>query len=252
MAEDTDPGPDDSEIPTTPIDEAEEAAPAEPSAIEVLAQKVGWKPKDQWKGDTTNWTPADEYLAHAVANTRDLKDQVKGAARMAETAINRERERHRKELNEALDRAVEADDKVAARKATKDLIELEAEAKAPTAEAPTEVADFMARNPWFNSDPDAKALAVTRSEAVARAGGSVKEQLAAAETAVRRAMPELFPDAPKPRTPPLTEGGTRTAAPKKAPTSIANLPPEARKAAESFVRRGMLTEKEALEAYSEA
>lgn len=69
----------------------EEAAPARTSeAEEALARRFGWKPKAEWKGDTTNHMEAGDYLERVikprledVPKVLELKDELAQVRRQA-------------------------------------------------------------------------------------------------------------------------------------------------------------------------
>lgn len=69
----------------------QEDAPAEPdSTEEALARRFGWKPKVEWKGDTTNHMEAGDYLERVikprledVPKVLELKDELAQVRRQA-------------------------------------------------------------------------------------------------------------------------------------------------------------------------
>lgn len=176
------------EAPATEQPEASEAedtaSEAEPELTEVerLASRVGWAPKNKWKGPPEAWRPADEFIIRGQELLRENRDAVKKLEKDFDTrlkrmdktfakALEREREkidreyRERKRLAaanadvEALDRAEEAHTK-----ALKELNDtMAAEQPAQTAEAePPEVMQFRLRNSeWFEADPIMTGAAVS-------------------------------------------------------------------------------------------
>lgn len=53
--------------------------------LEDLASELGWKPKDQWKGDASGWTPAADYLRTTYAKQRDGADRLKQVQQQSRT-----------------------------------------------------------------------------------------------------------------------------------------------------------------------
>lgn len=53
--------------------------------VEDLASELGWKPKDQWKGDASGWTPAADYLRTTYAKQREGADRLKQVQQQSRT-----------------------------------------------------------------------------------------------------------------------------------------------------------------------
>lgn len=217
-----------------------------PDPVTEAAIKAGWKPKDQWKGDATNWTDAPEYLASLVSQNKSLKDQVKRQTSVAERAIELNRKKAIDEARREIAMAAESGDAEAAVQAAQKL-------EQATAIGSTPRDDFKAQHAWFDEDPIATNIAIAAAQKVADAGGTAKEQFEAAEKEVRKRCPELFDDAPpadRPaRTAPLVQSGTRTPAPPRK-KGWADMPAHARDQNErAFVRKGLMTREEIADAY---
>ena len=60
---------------TAKVEETEKVA--EPSEIEQKAMKMGWTPKDQFKGSPDKWRPADEFVERGENMLPIIKAQVK-------------------------------------------------------------------------------------------------------------------------------------------------------------------------------
>ena len=56
------------------------AEPGQPSEVEEKALKMGWTPKDQFKGDPAKWRPADEFVERGENMLPIVKAQVKRQA----------------------------------------------------------------------------------------------------------------------------------------------------------------------------
>ena len=213
--------------------------------IAELAAEMGWKPKDQWKGDPTTWSPARDFVRTAVTANKSLKGDVRkltqtverigqATAKMTDRAIASARAQWEAEH----DRAVEDGDKDAAKAASRELAKLDQQAAPPLA---PEAEDFAQRNAsWFNKDQEATTYAVNRAEHYANQGLSPARQLAKVEKDMRETFPELFADVeakPQAKNPPTLGAPSRTARPAAREKGYATLSPDARKACDAYVER---------------
>lgn len=225
---------------------AENASSDDP--VTAAAVKAGWKPKDQWKGDTTNWSDAPDYLAGLGNQNKTLKGELERQAKVAAQAIETNKRRAIEDARRQIAEAAESGDAKAAIEAAQNL-------ERATSLGSTPKDEFKTRNPWFETDTGATAFAVGIAQTIADQGGSAKEQLEAAEAAVRKRFPELFEDsdaAPEVRPSrgaPHVQSGTRTAsAPRK--KGWADMPDHARQLNEkAFVKKGLMTREEIADAY---
>ncbi len=183
--------------------------------IQTLARKAGWTPKEEWKRDPTRWVDERTYLEHLPDELDSLKERNKRTAQAAADAIEDSRRQARIEAQAAVRAAAETQDPDAAEAAAKQLAKV-------SGPHPQTVA-WMGRNPWFQDDPDATALAVNEIQRLAGQGASVDDQLQAAEAKIRKRFPEHFGQAERTesreevplsesrhnRTPPAVQAGTR-------------------------------------------
>jgi hypothetical protein len=149
-----------------------------------VARRLGWVPQEEWKRDPSKWTDAPEFLDNTPAEITSLKERLRRSGQVAEEiAENARREAKAQaeaELREAArtgdeEKAVQAADKVARNSGPH-----------PQTQA------WLGRNPWFNEDPEAQAVAVAAITRATKAGESIEAQLQAGEAAVRRRYPEHF------------------------------------------------------------
>jgi hypothetical protein len=227
---------------------------------EAIARLAGWAPMDEWRGDPGKWKDAQTFIVDTVAINKALQTKVRdleqGAERLTRTADRIIQENTRRAIHEAEGRlryAVQTGDEEAAVEATR---ELNAAAQAQTGEDPA-VAAFKARNPWFGLNPAATAIANAVATDLHQRGANAAAQAKAAEDEVRRRFPELFGDEERvaqPRTaakpqPPVQSGQRTPAAPRA--KGFHDLPPDAKKAAQDFARRGRCTLEEYARTYYE-
>lgn len=225
------------------------AEAADPPEILDLAREMGWSEQDKWRGDPSKWKDARTFIRSTVdvnrslsKDVRELKDQTSRIARTSAQIAEREIQRVRDEMEANFDAYVAAGDTQNARWARQELNRIDAQAQPSELAGP--VQDFISRNgDWWNKNDEATAYVVSVAERVARRGGDAAEQAAEAERSVKARFPELFePPATRQAAkaqPSVNSPGSRAAPAPKAKTA-ANLPPDARKAGEDFVRRGRM------------
>lgn len=215
----------------------------EPTPFDDLAKEMGWFPPGEYNGDADKWRSAEEYIKHGVQSTKSLKRDLKAVkdtadrlARTSATLTAKALEEQRAELEARHDQAVEDGDKDAARAAAKDLAKLD---DVDVEDVKALVKDFTAKNDWYGTHEKATDLAAMVSKKLANQGKSVADQLEAADEAVRERFPELFE---KPKKAPAVHGTvSRTAVTQTREKGVADLPAEARRAGEDYVR--MITQK---------
>ena len=236
--------------------EAVEVEQAEPVTIEGLAGEMGWRPKEDWKGDPDKWKPAHEYVRSTVDVNRKVVNRLKGVedqlARVARTSVSiteREVAKERERLMQEREEAFDAGDRDAFVRAERELAKVVEVAPAPV---PDETHSFVERNAnWFQKDKEATAWAVNRANELAATGLGPARQLAIVEREAKAMFPEFFEaEKPKPKAAPLNTPGARSAV--SAKKGFASLPADAQKAALDFeAKRGINREEYAKIYYEE-
>lgn len=236
--------------------EAVEVEQAEPVTIEGLAGEMGWRPKDDWKGDPDKWKPAHEYVRSTVDVNRKVVNRLKGVedqlARVARTSVSiteREVAKERERLMQEREEAFDAGDRDAFVRAERKLAKV---SEVAPATVPDETHSFVERNAnWFQKDKEATAWAVNRANELAATGLGPARQLAIVEREAKTMFPEFFEaEKPKPKAAPLNTPGTRIAATSR--KGFASLPADAQKAALDFeAKRGINREEYAKIYYEE-
>lgn len=235
-----------------------DAAPQDqsPSDLETLAREMGWSPESEWRGPKDAWKDAKTFLKTTVdinrnlsKDVRDLRDTVDRMARTSASLADKAAKEAREQAIEEFNSAVASGDAEAALEASRKLDEVRSPQRDDA------VSDFVTRNAaWYSRDEEATAYAQSVAQIWANKGHDASRQVQEAEAAVRKRFPELF-DEPgerqqtQRRSPPVVQGGQRTtgAAPRK--KGIADLPPDARRAAEDYARRGRCTVEEYAQVY---
>lgn len=157
------------------------------------ARKLGWTDKDEWTNagrDEAMWRDHEVFLDSSPAyferlrkKNKEYKNSMERNAAAAAATIEEERKRIREDaIKEAREAATAGDPDRAAQAAE----------RAATAGPPPETEAWIARNPWFNSDPEAQAVAIAAVNRAAKAGATIQEQLEAAGNSVKKRYPEHF------------------------------------------------------------
>jgi hypothetical protein len=222
--------------PNNEVVETPEAEPTPLPTVEELATELGWKPEDQWDGPKEKYRDPAEYIkagqhGKLVKQVKRLEETTERMARTAAQTTARMLAEQEADLTAKYNQQVKDGDAAAAFATGQELNAVHAAKSAPD----PAVADFVARNTWFNVDPDATDFAAAISQRLAQQGKSVSEQLAAAEAGTRKRFPELFDDPPPRRQAPVvaTPNG-RTAAPPKREKGFAEMDAAAQAGALEF------------------
>lgn len=215
------------------VEASQEISDAELELSRKVARRLGWVPKEEWKRNPSKWTDAPDYLEERPRVFDRLKGEAERTARAAADAIEEDRRRHREEAERKVREAQDPDERV---KAARDLAQHTR--PHPDAEA------WVSRNPWFNSDPNARDLAAAIVNRGAARGLPIAEQLKAAEEEVRQRFPEHFDAEPRRevrlsevRRAPQVQSGSRASQSQPKEKGFAELPRAAKDAFEQHFRK---------------
>ena len=230
---------------------------------ESLAKKEGWSPKESFKGDPEKWVDAETFYKRGQelnpflkkhnkelqSKVEELQKQIettredaKEFRKFIETAAKREIDAKIAELEAQKAAAIESGDGTKAvqidrdiRAAEKESIKAEKEERKTEPPPPNPVFEaWLKENPWYKDNPD------MRDEADGIGLAYHKKKLPASEiyAKVRERMEILYPEAfEKTERPGPQRGSATTGLPKK--KSYENLPDEAKKACDKFVKQGL-------------
>ena len=229
------------------------APPPDPmDRMRAIAAKGGWSPQDKWKGDPDAWRDADVFLEKNTDALKAARRQVEAVTRMASAQVERIQAEAIAHAEAKIAAAAEVGDTDLAKEGAADL-------KRAHVKPDKLVIDFAARHPWFDpetGDAEARAVAIAAAQKVVDSGGTVAQQLAAAEQATRKRFPELYEDdeAPEPaparQAPPAVQGGQRSATGAPRERGVAELPSHVKAAlTPKYLRTFNLTLPEAAAAY---
>ncbi len=223
----------------TPV--IEEAAPTR--TIEEIASKIGWAPKESWKGDPDKWRSAEDFLIVGADAQKGLTTKLKSIEQQVERfgriagSIAEEKAAERDAYWKAQQvKAVDDGDQEAADKAVAERVKIAQEAS-PAAKGPDPTAAaWVAKNEWFNTHPRAAAAAKEVAAKLAADGYDVETQLREAEAEVRERYPHLFKGPAKPA-PGVQTGHGRPASASNRAKGFADMPAESQQMARDMVRR---------------
>ncbi len=249
--------------------EAAPPAAADPD-IEARARVQGWRPKDEYRGPAERWRPADEFLRAAetvlpVAVERNrlferkldavnselagVKQVLSEFREFASRGEQRAYERAKAELVAKRDVAVAHADTETFKQVDREISELDKSIPArveprreaappPAPENHPAIVTWRSENPWFDRDRILHNLAKGLDEEFqsAHPGLDIAERLGMVKAEVQRRYPEKFANPAREGTNQVSQpnGGN---APRKTPKhSYENLPPDAKKACDKFVK----------------
>lgn len=248
---------------------ADDGKADESAAIEAEASKMGWTPKDQFKGDPDRWRPADEFVergkqmvpllrAQVKKQDRQIAELTKTTQQFAEFATKAEKRGYDSALAELKAQraaAVANGDGEEFTRVDEKIEELKAEVAEKT-KAATKADDgndpvfddWKTRNKWLD-DPKMEAFGNASAQFLRSTGVTATgaEFLDMVTKEVKAKFPEKFEN-PRRTSAPSVEGGT-PAARKGGGKSFADMPADARKECESMAKHGFGDDKKAADEF---
>jgi hypothetical protein len=251
------------------IQGAQDAPENAPNETEVRARRLGWVDKDEFKGDPEHWRPAEEFLERGEkvlpialrnndrlqrqldrveAELRETKDSAKALVEFTSKSEQRAYERAKREIEARIEASAANADTNAVRGAMQELAELDkqhapapkkTETQTQTIQIDPEIQDWISRETWFNRDRALNGYAIDQFEVIQRdkPGLTIAEVLAETKRRAVEKFPEKFGINPN------RDGAAAVAAPsggngatRKNAKSYENLPPDAKKACDKFVK----------------
>jgi len=238
----------DVELPTEVVEAV--SAEDQPADVEARARNLGWKPLDEFKGDEKDFIDASEFVRRGeevlpimkAANSK-LEKQVQ----RLEKTLEKFAEHHSKTEARAYERAlsdlearqaeaVEANDHAAVKEITKEMVALEKEVAKPKADETDDedlFESWKAENPWFDKDKGLRAAAIGIAEEIKNDFKDPVKQRAEVVKRIKADFPEKFTNPRRTQAAAVEGVGT---GPKSTGKSYADLPAEAKKMCDEFVR----------------
>jgi hypothetical protein len=236
------------------------------SDAEARARRLGWVAKEEFKGDPDKHRSAEEFLERGETMLpllkrdndrlhdgmtkleRRLEDQAKTFAQFAEYATKAEERAYKKakaELEAKRDTAIETADVNAARQAQREIDQLEApvapkvETKKDEPQLDPVIQTWIGENEWFNKSQSLRAYSTEVFGDLERQypGKSKSELLAETKQKTMERFPDKFGINPKREGASAVNEPSANAQTRKKPgRTYDDLPPEAKKACDKFVR----------------
>jgi hypothetical protein len=236
---------------------ADEAAIAAAAAVEAEAAKMGWTPKDQFKGDPAKWRPADEFvergknmlpIVQATVKRQEreiaeLRQTTKEFADHLSKTEQRAYDRALLDLKQQRKEALAAGDGDTFEKVDEAIVDLRKEAEAKAAKAAPAKADddpvyaeWEGRNTWLK-DPKMSAFGTAAANYLRSTGETAQgaEFLELVTKEVKAKFPDKFTN-PRREAAPAVEGAAPAA--RKGGKSYADMPADARAACDRMAKNG--------------
>jgi hypothetical protein len=253
------------------------------AAVEKEARQFGWSPKEEFKGDESQWRSAEEFLQRGreingflrkdLDKIRTQNLGLESELRTVREAVVKFKEFHEQTEERAYKKALadlqsqkkkaitEGDgDTVVAIEEAMDQLKEERNTTTPAA-ATSNPSDEVYRqqfiawsgeNQWFQTDTSLRAAAngfadIVKAENPSLVGTPFLEAVA---NKVKEAFPDKFENGLRGK-PSAVEGNTNTPRSSSSKKSYADLPPEAKAACDSFVEQGLLTKEQYIKDFFE-
>ena len=234
--------------------------------VEDRARDMGWRPKEEFKGDESRWVDAETFVkkgeeilpilkANAKKTEAELAALKKDVAEFRKFHSETEKRAYARALRDLEERqaeAVEANDLKSVRAITREITDLSKNVQTDDGGNPYKTPDhaktlnqWKGENPWFQSDTVMTAAADAIASELEASGVTGADQLAEVAKRIRAEFPHKFQNERR-SAPAAVESSTT---PRKAGKSAADLPPEARAQMNKWIKSGLLTEKQFLKDY---
>ena len=241
---------------------------AQPNEMETKARRLGWVPKDDFRGDPDRWRPADEFLERGeriLPLVLKDNDRLHGRLSELETMLKETREsskellaftskaeeraytRAKAEIEAKIEAAAATADPNAVRQGMRELDQLNAdhvkpepkkEADKPAVNIDPVIQDWIKKEEWFTKSPALNTYATEVFGEIEREkpGLTRSEMLAETKRRTMDKFPEKFGINPKRDEAAAVASPSGAVARKSKGKSYDDLPAEAKKACDKFVR----------------
>lgn len=240
-----------------PLETVEASAPRD---YDAEAKQHGWTPRDQFRGDPALWKDAESFMRKAdeampllrkqnetlKRQMKDLQTQVRKAQDFYSKAEQRAYSHAMNDLQARMDDAVDVGDKHAAKTVAAEMSALEkdvAASAAPSSESdnqPTpdqlkaELTDWMESNDWYGTDELKTKYAEMQADLLGPAANYTEGRKAWFAEVTRRVESKFSA-----KRAPITTG-TGQPAPSRGGKAFTDLPPEAQRACDKWVKSGII------------
>lgn len=245
--------------------EGQEGQTVEKPDVEERAQRMGWRPKDQFHGDPDNFVDAEEFVARAAKYLPVAKERIEyldKKLRETEATIKGYVEDRKRVEERALQRALKVLEKKHAeayaagdidqyRQVQEEIIGVKEDIldnRRPTAPPPEDDPVFgkwRESNSWYGNDKDMTSFAdsIGKFYNETQPGLRGKDFLETVAEDVRRKYPNKFSNPKRDNPSPVDGEGSYGVKAKKGGKSYGDLPPEAKQACDMFVKQGLFKDR---------
>ena len=231
--------------------------PVELSPVQQEAVDAGWAPKENYKGDPEKWVDAAEFLRRGElfkkieSQSRELKDVKRALTEMKklhsevrEVEYARALEALKAQKKAALeegdaDAVINAEERIELVKEQQRALVKETAEPQTSGEEHPEFVEWKNKNNWYTSNRAMKAFADTLGADLAAEGLTPQQVLKRVEQEVRKEFPQRFEN-PRQNKP----SGVESPAPRGGSSGQYQLTADEKKIMHTFVRTGVMTEKE--------
>ena len=237
---------------------ANENDPVETEALdpdlEARARRQGWRPKDEFNKDPSDWKPAEEFLEVAETEMpvlrermRNMEKQIQGMDQTLEfqkhertLALQEERERLGAQYDARLRETVEAGDGDAFDRIQQEKTAHLKEPPAPsTNDLPAAIREFMDENKWYGENEDMTEFAEAQNLVVRQHHPDWSDELVMRQIGAR--VKQAYPQNKTPATRQQTVEGGRRPKPQTKSKSFDNLPAEYKAGFSESAAHGLVT-----------
>ena len=231
------------------------------------ARNLGWVGKDEFKGDPAKWRPAEEFLDRGKRilpivlkdnerlqrnldrvkdELKEIRESTKQLIEFHTTAAKREYERGRREIEAKIEAGAANADQTAVRAGMQELDALtkqqqpatKVSGEAPRAPVDPVIADWIEKETWFNKDRALNAYATDTYGALERErpGMTTAELLTETKKRTVDKFPEKFGINPAREAPAAVGSPSGGRSARKNEKTYDNLPAEAKRACDKYVK----------------
>ncbi len=239
----------------------------EPDPQEVKARIQGWVPKEEFRGDPVKWIDAKSFNERGETiipimrernerlekDVREMKESFKEFSEFHRQTEDRAYKKALKEIEQKKLTAVSNADTVEYEKAELERVELEKSKPIPKVEKPVELPEmqeFRKVNTWYESDPELTGEADALGVAYAKQNIPYPKILEKVQTTMKILHPEKFANVKRDDQSKVESVSSETGLPKKSNNhSYENLPADAKKQCDKWIKNGLLTKEQYIQDY---
>lgn len=238
-----------------------------PDPQESKARIQGWVPKEEFRGDPAKWIDAKlfnergetiipimrERNERLEKDVREMREEFKEFSEFHRQTEDRIYKKALKEIEQRKLTAVENADTTEYQKAELERVELEKVKPIPKIEKPVELPEmqeFRKANIWYESDPELTVEADALGVAYSKQNIPYPKILEKVQTTMKILHPEKFANVKRDDYSKVESVSSETGLPKKGNShTYENLPVEAKKQCDKWIKNGLLTKEQYIRDY---